>query len=220
MLKLDTNIKQVQQELAKTAKQLKFATAVALTATAGKVKDAMPRALESVLERPTEFTKRGWFVTRATPQTMEAVVGAKDKTASYLIHQVEGGTFAPKRKALRLPTAIKLNEFGNLPAGTIKQLIERAKAGKRATKGQGRRFGVSSKLELFYGDPKDKRPAGIYKRVRQGGREQLIPLIVFPRQSARYRKEFDFYGIARRIASAEFEREFEKALARALATAK
>jgi len=117
---------------------------------------------------------------------------------------------------------VQLNQYGNIPAGLIRQLVARAKAGKRATKTQARRFGVSQQLDLFYGEPGDGRPAGIYKRiVISSTRHQLVPIVVFPKQSARYTtKPFDFYAFSQRITLREFGPALDRAWRLALATAK
>lgn len=60
------------------------------------------------------------------------MVGVKDRQAQYLACQGEGGTRAPARQALRLPSVVDRNESGNLPAGLIRQLVARAGAGRRA----------------------------------------------------------------------------------------
>lgn len=201
--------------------QFRFAAAKALTASVVAARNAMPGEIDSVLDRPTTFTKNGFFIQAARKDTLEASVGVKDRQAEYLQYQVEGGDRAPKRKALRLPSDVQLDGAGNLPAGTIARLVQRAQAGKRATKAQGRRFGVSTQVDLFYGEPGDGRPAGIYKRVPLGdGRTRLVPVVVFPRTSARYTKRFDFHGVAERIVTRSFSVELDRAWEVALASAR
>ena len=182
---------------------------------------AMPAQLQQDLDRPTAFTQSGFYVTPARKDKLEAEVGAKDKQAQYLGYQIQGGSRPPARRALRLPSVVQLNEYGNVPAGLIRTLVARAQAGRRATKSQARRFGVSQALELFYGEPGDGRPAGIYKRVVVSAtRHQLVPIIVFPRQPATYRARFDFTGAAMRVVDREFEPALERAWALANATAR
>lgn len=200
--------------------QVPFALAKALTETARAVADAMPQATQEDLDRPTAFTQRGFYATSARKDALEATVGPKDRQAEYLAYQVEGGARQPARKALRLPVAVELDAFGNLPKGVIRQLIARAKAGKRTTKTQAQRFGVSQGVELFYGDPADDRPPGIYKRTVSGGRSHLVPLIVFPARAATYRPRFDFYGHAVRVVDRTFDQALDRAWALALATAR
>ena len=216
-----SNIDQVLAETARLHPQWRFACAKALTDTVRLIQGAMPAQLESALDRPTQFTKGGFFIQPARKDTLTAAVGVKDRQAQYLAYQIEGGTRAPSKQALRLPSVVDLNESGNLPTGLIRQLITRAKAGRGATKRQAQRFGVSGAVTLFYGEPGDGRPAGIYKRVPVGaGREHLVPVVVFPQQSAQYERRFDFYGVAERLTAGEFEGALDRAWQQALATAR
>lgn len=221
MLSVKSNIDEVLRFTDRFHRQFPFAVASALTASVKAAQQAMPAELEHDLDDPTPFTKGGFYITPARKDTLVAAVGVKDRQAEYLRYQVEGGARAPKRKALRLPTAVELNQYGNVPAGLIRQLVARAKAGKRATKTQARRFGVSQQVDLFYGEPGDGRPAGIYKRVPISSTvHRLVPLIVFPKRSARYEKRFDFHETARRVVLKTFEPALRSAWARALATAR
>jgi hypothetical protein len=58
------------------AKQVRFATAKALTDTAGELQKALPAELERDLDRPTDFTKRGIFRKPARPDDLRALVGS------------------------------------------------------------------------------------------------------------------------------------------------
>jgi hypothetical protein len=221
VINVKSNIREVLSFTERFSRQYEFAVAVALTETVKAVQAAMPAELEKALDNPTRFTKSGFFVVPASKDRLTATVGAKDKQAQYLRWQVEGGTRSPTRKALRLPSNVKLDQYGNVPAGLIRQLVVRAQASKRATKTQSRRFGVSQELDLFYGEPGDGRPAGIYKRVVVSAmRHQLVPIIVFPQQPARYDARFDFRGKAAAITRKTFEPTLRRAWARAKATAR
>jgi hypothetical protein len=218
---LTSNVDAVLAESRRLHPQFQFACAKGLTDTVRMVQAAMPAHLESTLDRPTQFTKAGFYIQPARKDHLSATVGVKDRQAQYLAYQVEGGTRAPARQALRLPSVVDLNESGNLPAGLIRQLVARAKAGRRATGRQSKRFGISNALDLFYGEPGDGRPAGLYKRVPLGpGREQLVPIVVMPKQPAQYEPRFDFYAEAQRIIEREFEGALARAWAQALATAR
>ena len=225
-LTITTNIEQVKRELMGQQKQVLFAASKALNATAKEVQKGVPAMLQKSLDRPTPFTtsEKSTFIKHATKDQLTASVFFKDRQASYLRWQVEGGLRAPTNKALRLPSAVQLDQFGNLPRGIIKQLISIARKESKLQKRTARRIKVSNKLEIFYGDPKDgggkNFPPGIYKIVKLGiGRSRLIPLIVFPAVSARYTKRIDFEGMARPIVASTFGPEFEKALRDALSSA-
>lgn len=222
MIKVDIQgVEAVNAHLTGMSKHVSFAASKALNATGKAVAEAMPVEIERALDKPTPFTKRGVRVLKyANKSTLEATVGFMKAQAEYMRWQVEGGVRQPGSAGLRLPSAIKVNEFGNIPRGIINQLIAVARKEGKLGKVKARRVQVSSKVELFYGDPLDKTgkkwPRGIYK-IASGS---LIPLVVFPITPARYRAIFDFPRIAEGIVKREWSRQFDKALAEALRTAK
>lgn len=205
-------------------KQVAFAASRALNATAKRVVDAMPAEIERAIDKPTPFTKSGVRVLRfANKANLAATVGFMAAQAKYMALQIEGGVRQPGTGGLRLPGAIKVNAFGNIPKGLIAQLLAVANKERKLGKVKARRIQVSNKVELFYGDPTDHGkayPRGIYKRVEQNGKHSLIPLIVFPAVAAKYKKRFEFQGRASAIVKREWPREFDNALAEAMRTAR
>lgn len=211
----------VKAHLAGMGRQVAFAASKALNATAKAVADAMPAELEKNLDRPTPFTKRGVRVLKyANKGKLEATVGFMTAQAKYMKWATAGGTRNPGAAGLKLPAAIQVNEFGNIPKGIIAKLVAVARKEGKLGKVTARRVAVSNKVELFYGDPKDQTgkvwPRGIYK-IANGA---LIPLILFPVKAARYRVRFDFPKLAEGIVRKEWSRNMETALADALRTAR
>ena len=202
------------------ADQVPFATALALTRTAQDAEKALTAELPRQLDKPTPFTMRAFGVSKATKRALTATIYAKDAQAKYLRWQVYGGQRAPARVAQRLPTAIKVNDFGNIPRGEIARLIKLAQEGKRLTRARAAKLGVSSKVDLFYGDPGNGMPAGVYKRVQHGAEHHLVPLVVFPRVSARYRARFPMRAIVERVVRARFASNYRDAWAQALRSAR
>jgi hypothetical protein len=222
-ISVKSNVDQVLKGIRRLQRdQIPFATAKALTATAKKVQAAIPAMLEQYLDKPTPFTQRGTFVKAARKDDLRAIVGFRPIQSRYLRYQIEGGVRQPAKRALRLPSEQPLNEYGNLPARTIATLVQRARAGRRLTNKQSKRLGVSRALDLFYGDPGDGRPAGIYKRVPLPGNggNRLIPLIVFPEQAARYERRVPFYREAEAMVRRTFSAELAKAYREAIASAR
>lgn len=221
-LSVTTNIREVIGWVGQLHPQANFAVAKALSDTAIDIARELPdHANRAFAGGATRFTKQAFAYTRATKQRLEASVFVRPLQAAYLRFQIEGGTRQPRNVALKLPSVVDLDPEGNIPRGLVRQLVARAKAGRRATRAQSRRFGVSQAVSLFYGDPQDGRPAGIYKRVDHGMRHSLIPVVVFPRQPAHYTdKPFAFYAIAERIAQRRFETNLERAWRMARLTAR
>ena len=229
-ISVKTNMDAVMARLMGQQKQVRFAAAVALTRTAGVIKDAMPAELDRVFDRPTTFTKRGVYVKRADRVTLTAEVGFMARQASYLRLQVTGGLRAPTARGIRLPGNIELNAFGNIPRGMTDKLKAAAKDGSLGA-AVSRRLGVSAKdrrkgappISLFYGKPSgsrwDKAPIGIYRRM-PGKPGKLVPVIVFEDTPAKYTKRLDLMRVAAPIVAREFSKQFDLALKEALASAR
>ena len=212
----------VRAKISGLGKQVAFAASQALNQTARDVADAMPAEIERAIDRPIEFTKRGVGILGpgARKDRLEVTVGFKRAQAAYMKWAIEGGTYNPGTKGLRLPAAIKVNEYGNIPKGVIGQLIAVARKEQGLKKATARRVKVSSKVDLFYGDPQDgsgkQRPRGIYK-IANGA---LIPLIIFPQRPAHYKARFDFVGKAAAVVDKRWKTNLDTALAKALETAR
>ncbi len=211
----------IKAKLAGMGRQVAFAASKALNATGKAVSDAMPAEIEKAIDKPTPFTKKGVRVLKyASKSNLSTTVGFMTAQAKYMRLQIEGGTRNPGAAGLKLPAAIKLNEFGNIPKGVIGQMIAVARKERGLKKATARRVKVSAKVELFYGDPTDQKgkpwPRGIYK-VANG---QLIPLVIFPVKTATYRPRFDFPRIAAAVVAKEWPRQFDMALSEALRTAR
>ena len=220
LMRASSAFAQMQRGVLSAPKQAHFGFALALTEQARSIAEGLPAKMVSDLERPSAFTQRGVFIAPARKDSLRAVVGIKDAQAGYLHWQVDGGERAPARRALKLPGDVRLDEHGNIPRSLIKQLIERSRSGRRATRRQQQRFGVSRSVDIFYGDPGDGRPAGIYKRVGQGDSGRLVPVVVMPNRSAMYRPRLDFWGYSHGRAAAELGGRLVAGLDRAMATAR
>lgn len=229
MIKVDvTGFAALKARLAGMGRQIPYAASQALNATGRAVADAMPAEIEKAIDRPMPFTKSGVrLLKKADKSNLEATVGFMTAQAKYMKWATDGGTRQPGAGGLKLPTAIKVNEFGNIPKGVIAQLIsvarkDQTKGGKdkKLSKATTTRIKVSARLELFYGDPADQAgkvwPRGIYK-IANGA---LIPLIVFPNKAAHYKVRLDFPRIAERIVKREWSRQFDAALADAIRKAR
>lgn len=200
--------------------QLPFANALALTRTGQDVGDALSKALPQHLEDPTPFTMKAFGVQRATKQSQRAVVFTKQAQEQYLKWQIFGGSRPPARKAQKLPSNIKLNQYGNIPRGEVQRLVALAREGKKVSKARGRKLGISNKVDLFYGDPNNGMPPGLYKRVGSGDDGVLVPLVVFPAQNVQYEKRFPMFEIGQRVVGQVYAGHWRTAFEQAMASAK
>lgn len=228
MLKLKVKILGMDRALNGVEKQVRYATAVALTRTVKVIKDAMPAALDRSLDRPTQFTKGGLYVKAANPSNLTAEVGFKDRQASYMRYQIDGGARTPGHRGIKLPGNIVLNPFGNIPRGMIDKLKAAAQSGQ-LSKAIGRKLGVGNRrkgaapIQLFFGKPTGRRwenaPLGIWWRI-PGKPGKLIPVILFASKPAQYKPRFNFEAEAGKVVQVEWATQFDAALTEAMRTAR
>lgn len=180
-------------------KQLPFAIAKSLTKTAQDVKAESERQLERKLDRPTPFTRRAFGLRRATKTRQVATVFIKDIQAEYLEYAIEGGTRSPERKANLVPVSIRLNKYGNIPS-----------------KAKGRKIrALLAKPNVFQGTVRGV--SGIWERTNKNTR---LKLLIRFEDTVKYKPRFNFYGLARGVASKRMPRNFNQAMAEAIRTAR
>ena len=238
---------QAISRLARFDKQAKFATAVALTRTAFDMQSAIKATMQAQLDRPTRFTLNSTFVRRATRANLQAAVDFRTFAAKgtpawkYLRPLVRGGGRRQKRfeRALSVRLGIpnlfavpsksaRLNQFGNLSAGTIVQILsqvgalsESGFAGNETAR--SRRRAGANRTRYFVGRP-GGRALGVYERVgrraKSGGlRRGFRPVLIFVRQPV-YRPQLEWDSVARRTFEQKFQGHFRKAIEQARATAR
>lgn len=216
-------------------KQVPFATAVALTRTAGLVEKQLQRDLSTKLDSPSPYTLRSTFKTSANKARLYAEIGIKDKKpargtapATLLKEHFTGGDRGnkPMEKAIAalgampqgwrvVPGAgMPLDSYGNPKRNAVRELIESLRSKTQIYKGRGARMAVVGYFVVRVG-AESNLPPGIYARTGKA----LRPMFLFVR-SAGYRKRFDLPGMATRVADTEFPKQFGTALTAALATAR
>lgn len=230
-------------------KQVQFATRVALTRTASKVKDAEVHEMRDVFRNPTPYTLSSVFVQPATANRLSATVLLKDEAtkaipaAKYLKAQIDGGQRGLKRfeRALiaagvmpgdyrAVPgAAAKLDAYGNMNRGQIVQILAFFRAfpemGYKANMTDAGRArlarGSRSKLGFAYfvGHPGNRLPLGVYQRVKFAHGSAIKPVLIFVR-SAVYESIFDFGYVAETVVAQEFGNEFAKAYIEAVGSAR
>lgn len=224
---MNVDLREVIKAIKKVDKQINFATAVALTKTANKVKKAEQAEMSKVFDKPKPFTINSVYIVPASYKQVEptAIVGIKDKVktgtpaAKYLQPQVSGGNRRLKKAEAKLKGAgilpsgyyivpgqgIRLNKFGNMTKGQIgKALTVNTKGGKFfISEGIGRTRHLSK---------------GVWQKKGARGLK-ISPFIMFVKK-ARYNKQFFFYATANDTAKKIIVDEFKAAYSHALSTAR
>lgn len=224
--------------------QLPFAAALSLTAAAQDVKKALVEEMKSVFDRPTRWTLNSVFIEPATKERMEARVWLKDEkpdaggtpAAEYLAPQIYGGgrdykgteKMLHRLGALRagryvLPgDKLQLDRHGNIGRGRLTKIL--SGAGLFTQEGYDANATDSSRSRRkgnrrYFLIRRGRTPIGIAERLGwgKGSSNNIRMVLVFGRRPS-YSKRFDFFGTAEAVAKDVLPIEFEKAMARALAT--
>lgn len=180
-------------------RQLPYATARALTATANAGQAEEEKALPSAFDRPTPFTMRAIAIRPATKTKLQAEVYVRPIQAKYLGLQEEGGIRRPKKRALVNPVGVKLNQYGNIPNKALARLKRRR--------------------DVFVG--RVGKVSGVWQRPKavKGAARKPVLLMRFdgPQQ---VKPHPWFVAPITRVAKREFPRLMREALAEALRTAR
>lgn len=194
-MRVEVNFDEVLRQLtAFEKKQVPFAAAKTLTDAAQSVKVRFEELIDQGLDRPTPFTKRGVFIKSATKTRLEALVGIKNRQASYLRYQRDGGVRQPKKRAIVIAVGQRLNKYGNMPKRAVERLL-------------GRKDTFSGTVD---GTP------GIWKRLR-GGKLRLMAIYV---DQATYDPILDFDQAFRSEIARHMPVLWARNYAQALRTAK
>ncbi|WP_175786353.1 hypothetical protein [Burkholderia cenocepacia] len=184
-------------------KQLPFATAQAINATAEKVREAEIETWKKVLDKPTPFTLNAIAIKRATKSNPVALVYVKPIAVQYLLPYEVGGKNKLNSRALIKPVAQKVNQYGNLPRSTMARL--------------------KGKPNVFIGKVQTKAGVvdGVWQRTKKTrGKAAGLKLLMKFEDAHDVRQHLDYRGVGKRVVAAVFRRELDAAMAKALASAR
>lgn len=193
-MSIDFDTREVDSMFSSFERQVPFATSVALNDTAKDVKKAVQVGMEKQLDRPTPFTKRGIFIKRSSKRDLVAIVSLMDLQVGYLLPNIVGGAGHIDKRFMRSPKNIKLNKFGNIPRTRIAVLLKRKDVFRQVIKGID----------------------GIWQRNRQG----LKLLVRLDTKAPTYKRIFNYWDVAHTEAIRKFPSNFDRALSKAIATAR
>jgi hypothetical protein len=239
-----TNVEELSKALRTVgSKQLPFAFALLATRLAVLVKKGELSVMSARLDRPTSTTMNSLYVKSAKKGNPEARAFFKDAWTSgvpadtYLQQVVKGGQRPHKRfeKALiargimqpgqyALPAPSALNQFGNVPRGTIMKILSGLGAAETVSGVQANATGSKRSKrkgnadKYFAGDVDGTQ--GIWERRKTAFGDAVRPVFIFSEGEPGYRVIVPFYKIADNIVKANREREFASAMDQALSTAR
>ncbi|HEF4732730.1 MULTISPECIES: hypothetical protein [Burkholderia] len=208
-------------------KQLPFAIAQGINRTAQRVAEAEVKNLEDTLDNPSPFTRRSVGIKRARKNDPTAVVFMKDIAASYLQPYEVGGVHKLNSRALLNPKNIRLNQYGQLPRGTLAMLKGRPDifigavktASGETINGVWQRPTNTARVSLL--NARGKRLGKLNKldASKNNGRGQLKLLIRFG-DALPVKKRLNWGARARQIVDRWIDRDMQDALAAAMKTSR
>lgn len=210
-ISIGADLKPLQRAFATfQAKQAPFASALALTDLAMGVKAEERAEMEETFDTPTPFTLNSMMVIPATKARQVAVVMPKDIAAAYLEPYVVGGprSLGTKRGML-VPRGAGTNKYGNLTRGKLASLKAKPNVfvGAVTTKGGKTVNGVWQRQPARR-TTKGFSPVGPLKLLIQFDDTTEAP------------KKLDFYGRAERYLKRNASAAFDRAMRKALGTAR
>jgi len=199
-------------------KQLPFAQAQAVTAIARSVQKAESDQIKKVFPTATPFTQKSVGIVPARKGNPVATVYLKDIAAQYLAPFEEGGThFLGNKAAILDPINQQTNQYGNLPLRTIARLKGRPDVFIGLVKGV---YGV---WQRPYTRPKgqrrdtSKKLGRVTKATNTTGHLKLLVRFEEPKE---VNQHFGWEETAKNAVAANWHKDFDDAMAKALATAK
>lgn len=209
---IQSNIKEITKNLSRYQKeQIPFAASQTLNQLATRLSfDVLPKKTTEVFEGgAVPFTQKGFRYKRSNKRNLIATVFIDPARAKYMQFMVEGGTRFPNKRAILVATSnSKVNKYGNIPRGTVQDMIQ-------------------NKTKFFNGVPKGKQGSqyeGIWERYgRKTGKNagQRIRMVARYEDKAQYKPLFPFGNFAKDVVFSRndgFARLFRSNLARAIAT--
>lgn len=161
----------------------------------------------------------------------ESLAPGSTPAGKYLQHQVDGGQRGLKRMEVALKAAgalpngwvvtpgqgARLDAYGNVSRGQIIQALSQLRI--QLVSGTNRNISTQARKRInaqrkaggqFFVAPVGGRlQPGIYQRELLG--RNITPIFIFV-QGARYRRRFDFYGVAQRKVAAVMDGELRRAV--------
>jgi hypothetical protein len=230
MIKINVraDIKRLTRSMSDLArKQIPFATAQAINATAARVQAGETANIKATFKSPTPFTQNAVAVKRAKKSNPVALVYVKDIAAKYLLPYEKGGVHQLPGRAFLNPKNIGLNSYGQLPRGTIAKLKGRPDVFIGAVKlkngetvnGIWQRPTDTKRVTLLNGRGKRLGKLNRVKHTKDGPTGHLKLLIRFG-DAIEVTKQLGYGKRAKEIVDQYLAQDFDVAMRKAMATAR
>jgi hypothetical protein len=249
MIKIDIKVdtKELERRLVDAQKQIKFATARALTKTAQGASSNIRAAMIGAFDRPTQYTLNAFYAKPAKKNDLTAWVGSREyalkgrPASKYLAPEIEGTTrgFKGFENALKVISGgqyvmpgrgANLDAYGNISRGQLTQVLSRLSLLRDALQNLSQKttdrlrrralLVAASGMRSEYFVAREKgtgRPLGVYKLV---GRGLVVPILIFVKKQPSYAVRLPFEAIVEKHIKENWEPNMTEAIDHALATAR
>lgn len=217
-IKVSFDARRMQRGLTDLAKkQIPFAISQAVNAVAQKVIDAETAALDETFDQPRSFTKQAFTMAshfggqRASKRNPVAIIVAKPIQEAYLAPSEFGEPQSlGQGKRVRTPVNIKTGSGGNIPKDAIARLLQEPDVF----------IGSVNGTNGIWQRPTAPRPKGTPRRKIKSNTTGRLKLLVAFTRPVRVKTHLRFRERAAEVVGRSIDAEFDRALAKALATAR
>lgn len=213
-------------------RRLNNAVSTALTRTAKDVQAAEKEAIRQQIDRPREFTVNSVAIETATSEKLYSRVFLKINQGSgrgagkYMMPQIVGGSghlrgyevalqrkgFMPSGWRIAPGSAAKLDNFGNISKGTLDSVFRNLVI--EGPRKQPKRPSKRGSMRWFYLlKQRGRLTPGVYVIEGAKGPRQVLKY----ESSLRFKKRYDFWGVAQQTAREKFPEQFNRACQESLA---
>lgn len=236
-LRVNSNALEVARILGRdVTERMPIATAEALNTTRDRITKGERRVMLRVFDRPTPYTMRSFFATKATPNKLRSQTGLRDwapkgtPATRYIGPHVYGGPRNNSkfegllrargiigRNQFVVPAAgAELDQYGNVRRGTYTRILSalgaHREAGYQANRTNSKRsLRKAAKWQYFVGAPDGEKMA-IWQRQQTSFGSAIKPVFWVVDSAPKYRKRFAFFEIATNVHKAHYDRDFMAAI--------
>ncbi len=213
------NLRDLSNQLQSLKKQIPYATARALTSVARQIQEAEKAQMKKVLQNPTPFTVNSVGSIAARKDNLVAKVFVRDIAAGYLDPFEFGGVHQMAGQAKLIPINIKLNKYGNIPSGKMRNRFAAMKANPNVF--FGKVDGEGGAWKRYKYQPVKKRRKRSKNGTRQDRIKQRPPKLLGKFEGPLpVHQHLDYFKTAQALAAQLMPGEMSKALDEAMKTAK
>jgi hypothetical protein len=242
---VEVDMSKIAGEVANAEKQVRFATALALTRTGYRVSERETKGVQQAFRHPKPATLRAFQVDKATRDNLTATVSIKKRDSGlpadeYLHADIVGGKRGMKRSEIMLQAAgilppgmqtvpgkgAQLDAYGNMSRGQIVQILSYFATFGVTTLNSSRmnmtaeKHAKMSRRRSYFVIPVYDRKTKLYPGIwQQDGKRDIKPVLMFVKPGT-YKAIFAFEDIGAKEVQAAFNGEFDTAMADALRTAR